>query len=235
MPKRYAHILYENPNPGENGLYEDAYALVGTLQQIIEEVEHRTTLPHQCNFFAGHLLYQRNRFAGQEILAADGGNVKLVHGDKYFEVFDLSVVSEIISDLPVAYGVGEYELLRDVKSLILEGDGIREVGYLRDLYKELVSGQVSGEFPILPFVVGGIPYREDLIRMFLQENLLLGDVSLDGGMFYDFGALGSDGAVPFDRKKLTTRTWARCFMHDLDDEGWPPRDYWVPAPRTHLF
>lgn len=235
MPKRYAHILYENPNPGENGLYEDAYALVGTLQQIIEEVEHRTTLPHQCNFFAGHLLYQRNRFAGQEILAADGGNVKLVHGDKYFEVFDLSVVSEIISDLPVAYGVGEYELLRDVKSLILEGDGIREVGYLRDLYKELVSGQVSGEFPILPFVVGGIPYREDLIRMFLQENLLLGDVSLDGGMFYDFGALGSDGAVPFDRKKLTTRTWARCFMHDLDDEGWTPRDYWVPAPRTHLF
>ena len=32
MPKRYAHIVYENPNPSENGLYEDAYALIGTLQ-----------------------------------------------------------------------------------------------------------------------------------------------------------------------------------------------------------
>lgn len=235
MPKRYAHIVYENPNPSENGLYEDAYALIGTLQQIIEEVDHRTTLPHQCNFFAGHLLYQRNRFTGQEILVADGDGVKLVPGDNYFEVFDISVVSEIVPNLRVAYGVDEYELLRDVKSLILDGGGIREGGYLRDLRRELVSGRVSGEFPVLPFVVGGIPYREDLVRMFLQENLLLGDVSLDGGMFYDFGALDGDGAVPFDRRKLTTRTWARCFMHDLDDEGWPPRNYWVPAPRTHLF
>lgn len=164
----------------------------------------------------------------------DGDGVKLVPGDNYFEVFDISVVSEIVPNLRVAYGVDEYELLRDVKSLILDGGGIREGGYLRDLRRELVSGRVSGEFSVLPFVVGGIPYREDLVRMFLQENLLLGDISLDGGMFYDFGALGGDGAVPFDRKKLTTRTWARCFMHDLDDEGWTPRDYWVPAPRTHL-
>lgn len=222
MPKKYAHILYENPD--ETGLYQEAYADVGTLQQIIEEVDHRTALP-----------YQRNFFAGQEILVADGDSVKLVPGDKYFEVFDLSVVSRVIPDLHVVYGLDEHELLRDVKSLFLGESNIREDDYLPALHKELVSGQVSGEFPILPFVVGGIPYREDLVRMFLQDNLLLGDVSRDGGMFYDFGALGGDGAVPFDRKKLTTRTWARCFMHDLDDEGWTPRNYWVPAPHTHLF
>ena len=219
MPKRYAYILYENPKLSENGLYQDAYAFVGTLEQIIENVEHRMTLPP----------YQCNLFAGQEILVADGDGVKLALGDKYFEVFNLSVVSEIIPDLQVAYGVDEYELLRDVKSLFLGEGNIREDEYLPALHKELLSGQVSGEFPVLPLVVYGIPYREDLVRMFLQENQLLGDVSRDGGLSYDLGALGVDGAVPFDRKKLSS--WSTCWMHDLDDEGWPPRNYWVSVQR----
>ena len=38
---------------------------------------------------------------------AEGDRVKLVSGDNYFEVFDLSVVSEVIPDLRVAYGVDE--------------------------------------------------------------------------------------------------------------------------------
>jgi hypothetical protein len=217
MPKKYAHILYENPKPSENGLYQDAYAFVGTLEQVTEEVAHRA-----------NLSYQRNLFAGQEILVADGDGVKLAPGDNYFEVFDLSIVSEIIPDLQIAYGVDEYELLRDVKSFILNRGDIREEEYLRDLHEELVTGQVSGAFPVLPLVVGGIPYREDLVRMFLQENLLLGDVSLDGEIFYDFGALGGDGgAIPFDKKKLAS--WSMCWMHDLNNEGWPPKNYWVPA------
>lgn len=215
MPKWYAYILYENPKLSENGLYQDAYAFVGTLEQIIENVEHRMDLPP----------YQRSLFAGQEILVADGDGVKLVPGDNYFEVFDLSVVSEIIPDLQVAYGVDEYALLRDVKSLFLGEGNIREDEYLPALHKELVSGQVSGGFPVLPFVVGGIPYREDIVRIFLKENLLLGDVSRDGGLSYDLSALDGDGAVPFDRKKLAS--WSTCWMHDLDDEGWPPRNYWT--------
>jgi hypothetical protein len=103
--------------------------------------------------------------------------------------------------------------------------------YLRDLHEELVSGRVSGEFPVLPFVVGGIPYREDLVRMFLRDNLLLGDVSRDGGLFYGLGALTGGGAVPFDPSMLAPK--ARCWVHDMDDEGWSlgyPEYYWVPVP-----
>lgn len=44
VTKKYAHILYEKPN--KTGLYQEAYARVGTLQQITEEVAHRTTLPY---------------------------------------------------------------------------------------------------------------------------------------------------------------------------------------------
>ena len=93
-----------------------------------------------------------------------------------------------------------------------------------------MSGQVSGEFPVLPFVVGGIPYCEDLVRVFLQENLLLGDVSRDGGLFYGLGSLTGAGDVPFDQSMLATR--ARCWVHDMDDEGWSlgyPEYYWVPV------
>lgn len=215
VTKKYAHILYENPN--KNGLYQEAYARVGTLQQITEEVAHRATLP-----------YQHNLFAGQDILVADGDRVKMVSGDNYFEVFDLSIVSGVIPDLRITYGVDEYELPEDVESFILSGGDIREDEYLRDLHEELVSGQISGEFPILPFVVGGIPYHEDLVRVFLQDNLLLGDVSRDGGLFYGLGALTGGGAVPFDPSMLATG--ARCWVHDLDDEGWSlgyPEYYWV--------
>lgn len=146
VTKKYAHILYAKPNKAS--LYQEAYARVGTLQQITEEVAHRATLP-----------YQHNLFAGQDILVADGDRVKLVSGDNYFEVFALSVVSEAIPDVRVVYGVDEYEVPEDVMSFILSGGDIRGDEYLRDLYEELVSGQVSGEFPVLPFVVGGIPYR----------------------------------------------------------------------------
>lgn len=215
VTKKYAHILYEKPN--KTGSYQEAYARVGTLQQITEEVAHRATLP-----------YQHNLFAGQEILVADGDRVKLVPGGNYFEVFDLSVVSEAIPDLEVVYGVDEYEIPEEVESFILGGGDIMGHEYLRDLHEELVSGQVSGEFPVLPFVVGGIPYREDLVRVFLQDNLLLGDVSYDDGMFYGLGALTEAGAVPFDPSMLATR--ARCWVHDIDDEGWSlgyPEYYWV--------
>lgn len=215
VTKKYAHILYEKPN--KTGLYQEAYARVGTLQQITEEVAHRATLP-----------YQHNLFAGQDILVADGDRVTLIPGDNYFEVFDLSVVSEVIPDLRVAYGVDEYEVPEDVKSFILSGGDIREDEYLRDLHEELASGQVSGEFPVLPFVVGGVPYREDLVRVFLQDNLLLGDVSYDGGLFYGLGALTGGGDVPFARSMLASK--ARCWVHDMDDEGWSlghPEYYWV--------
>lgn len=215
VTKKYAHILYAKPN--KTGLYQEAYARVGTLQQITEEVAHRATLP-----------YQHNLFAGQDILVADGDRVKLVPGDNYFEVFALSIVSEAIPDLRVAYGVDEYEIPEDVESFILSGGDIMGHEYLRDLHQELASGQVSGEFPVLPLVVGGIPYREDLVRVFLRENLLLGDVSYDGGMFYGLGALTEAGAVPFERSKLDDR--ARCWVHDIDDEGWSlgyPEYYWV--------
>ena len=217
VTKKYAHISYEKPN--KNGLYQEAYARVGTLQQITEEVAHRATLP-----------YQHNLFAGQEILVADGDRVKMVPGDNYFEVFDLSVVSEVIPDLRITYGVDEYELPEDVESFILSGGDIMGHEYLRDLHEELVSGQISGEFPILPFVVGGIPYREDLARLFLQDNLLLGDVSRDGGLFYGLGALNRAGDVPFDQSMLAPK--ARCWVHDMDDEGWSlgyPEYYWVPV------
>jgi hypothetical protein len=36
VTKKYAHISYEKPT--KNGLYQEAYARVGTLQQITEEV-----------------------------------------------------------------------------------------------------------------------------------------------------------------------------------------------------
>lgn len=218
VTKKYAHILYEKPNKAS--LYQEAYARVGTLQQITEEVAHRATLP-----------YQHNLFAGQDILVADGDRVKLVSGDNYFEVFALSVVSGVIPGLRIAYGVDEYEVPEDVKSFILSGGDIRGDEYLRDLHEELVSGQVSGEFPVLPFVVGGIPYREDLVRMFLRDNLLLGDVSRDGSLFYGLGALNRAGAVPFDQSMLAPK--ARCWVHDMDDEGWSlgyPEYYWVPVP-----
>lgn len=55
---------------------------------------------------------------------ADGHSVKLVSGDNYFEVFDLPAVSEVISDVRVVYGVGEYEVPEDVKSFILSGGDI---------------------------------------------------------------------------------------------------------------
>lgn len=154
--------------------------------------------------------------------------MKLVSGDNYFEVFDLSVVSEVIPDVRVAYGVDEHEVPEDVESFILSGGDIMGDEYLHDLHEELVSGQVSGEFPVLPFVIGGISYREDLVRVFLQDNLLLGDVSRDGGLFYGLGALTGGGAVPFDPSMLATG--ARCWVHDLDDEGWSlgyPEYYWV--------
>ena len=215
MSKKYAHIQYENPD--KTGSYQEAYARVGTLQQITEEVAHRATLP-----------YQHNLFEGQDILVADGDSVKLVPGDNYFEVFDLSIVSEVIPDLRVAYGVDEYEIPEDVESFILSGGDIMGHEYLRDLHEELVSGQVSGEFPVLSFVVGGIPYREDLVRVFLQVSLLLGDVSYDGGLFYGLGALTGAGAAPFDQYMLASK--ARCWVHDIDDEGWSlgyPEYYWV--------
>lgn len=215
VTKKYAHILYAKPD--KTGLYQEAYARVGTLQQITEEVAHRATLP-----------YQHNLFAGQDILVADGDRVKLVPGDNYFEVFDLSIVSEAIPDLEVVYGVDEYEVPEDVESFILSGGDIREDEYLHDLHEELVSGQVSGEFSVLPFVVGGLPYREDLVRVFLQGNLLLGDVSRDGGLFYGLGALTGAGAVPFNQSMLATG--ARCWVRDMDDEGWSlgyPEYYWV--------
>lgn len=218
VTKKYAHISYEKPNKA--GLYQEAYARVGTLQQITEEVAHRATLP-----------YQHNLFAGQDILVADGDRVKLGSGDNYFEVFDLSVVSEAIPDVRVVYGVDEYEVPEDVESFILSGGDITGHEYLRDLHEELVSGRVSGEFPVLPFVVGGIPYREDLVRLFLQDNLLLGDVSRDGSLFYGLGALTGAGAVPFDQSMLAPK--ARCWVHDMDDEGWSlgyPEYYWVPVP-----
>ena len=215
VTKKYAHILYAKPD--KTGLYQEAYARVGTLQQITEEVAHRVTLP-----------YQHNLFEGQEILVVDGNCMKLVPGDNYFEVFNLPTVTEAIPDLRVAYGVDEYELPEGVKSFIQGGGDIGADDYLRYLREELVSGRVSGEFPVLPFVAGGIPYREDLVRMFLRENLLLGDVSRDGGLFYGLGALTGGGAVPFDQLMLATG--ARCWVRDMDDEGWSlgyPEYYWV--------
>lgn len=215
MTKKYAHISYEKPN--KNGLYQEAYARVGTLQQITEEVVHRVTLP-----------YQHNLFEGQEILIVDGNCMKLVPGDNYFEVFNLPTVTEAIPDLRVAYGVDEYELPEGVKSFIQGGGDIGADDYLRYLREELVSGRVSGEFPVLPFVVGGIPYREDLVRMFLRENLLLGDVSRGSKMLYCLGVLIRSGTVPFDRSILADG--ARCWVHDMDDEGWSsgyPEYYWV--------
>ena len=96
QPVKYAHTVYEEPD--NLGRYHQAYAWVGTLEQIAERHAAASTLP-----------YQFELFGGQDVVTLEDKQLSITSGNGLFEVFDLEQVTQAIPGLTVVYAIDECE------------------------------------------------------------------------------------------------------------------------------
>lgn len=209
---KYAHTVYEEPD--NLGRYYQAYAWVGTLEQIAEQHAAASVLP-----------YQFELFGGQDVVTLEDKQLSITSGNGLFEVFDLKQVTQAIPELTVVYAIDEYEFSTEEKK-IRERTYTQEDEYLWDAREVLEEKQV-GELGAIPLVRGSIPYREDLIRSFLEGNALLGETTSPQQRIYTLEKLVQHGKPVFDESLLAPG--AQCWIHDLEDEPLSFVDYWTSA------
>ena len=206
QPVKYAHTVYEEPD--NLGRYYQAYAWVGTLEQIAEQHAAASVLP-----------YQFELFGGQDVVTLEDKQLSITSGNGLFEVFDLKQVTQAIPELTVVYAIDEYEFSTEEKRTYTQEDE-----YLWDAREVLEEKQV-GELGAIPLVRGSIPYREDLIRSFLEGNALLGETTSPQQRIYTLEKLVQHGKPVFDESLLAPG--AQCWIHDLEDEPSSFVDYWT--------
>lgn len=169
QPVKYAHTVYEEPD--HLGRYHQAYAWVGTLEQIAEQHAAASTLPYQFEFFGG-----------QDVVTLEDKQLSITSGNGLFEVFDLKQVTQAIPGLTVVYAIDEYEFSTEEQKKIREHTYTQEDEYLWDA-REVLEEKQAGELGAIPLVRGPIPYREDLIRSFLEGNALLGETTFPSAAY----------------------------------------------------
>lgn len=208
---KYAHTVYEEPD--NLGRYHQAYAWVGTLEQIAEQHAAASTLPYQFEFFGG-----------QDVVTLEDKQLSITSGNGLFEVFDLEQVTQAIPGLTVVYAIDEYEFSTEEKKKIQQGTYTQEDENLWDAHEVLEEKQ-AGELGVVALVRGLIPYREDLVRSFLEDNALLGETTFPQQRTYTLEKLGQHGQPVFDESLLAPG--AQCWTHDLEDEPSSFVDYWA--------
>jgi hypothetical protein len=104
QPVKYAHTVYEEPD--NLGRYYQAYAWVGTLEQIAEQHAAASVLP-----------YQFELFGGQDVVTLEDKQLSITSGNGLFEVFDLKQVTQAIPELTVVYAIDEYEFSTEEKKI----------------------------------------------------------------------------------------------------------------------
>ena len=213
QPVKYAHTVYEEPD--NLGRYHQAYAWVGTLEQIAEQHAAASTLP-----------YQFELFGGQDVVTLKDKQLSITSGNGLFEVFDLKQVTQAIPGLTVVYAIDEYEFTTEEQKKIRERTYTQEDEHLWDAHEVLEEKQ-AGELGAIPLVRGPIPYREDLIRSFLEDNALLGKTTSPQQRTYTLEKLGQHGQPVFNEFLLAPG--AQCWTHDLEDEPLSFVDYWTSA------
>lgn len=210
-PDKYAHTVYEEPD--NLGRYHQAYAWVGTLEQIAEKHAAASTLPYQFEFFGG-----------QDVVTLEDKQLSITSGNGLFEVFDLKQVTQAIPELTVVYAIDDCEFSAEEKKKIQQRTYTQEDEHLWDAHEVLEEKQV-GELGVIALVRGIIPYREDLIRSFLEDNALLGETTFPQQRTYTLEKLGEHGQPVFDESLLAPG--AQCWSHDLEDEPSSFADYWT--------
>lgn len=213
QPVKYAHTVYEEPD--HLGRYHQAYAWVGTLEQIAEQHAAASTLP-----------YQFELFGGQDVVTLKDKQLSITSGNGLFEVFDLKQVTQAIPGLTVVYAIDEYEFSAEEQKKIRERTYTQEDEHLWDAHEVLEEKQ-AGELGAIPLVRGPIPYREDLIRSFLEDNALLGETTFPQQRTYTLEKFTQHGQPVFDESLLAPG--AQCWTHDLEDEPLSFVDYWTAA------
>lgn len=204
--QRYAHIRYEKPNP--SGRYREAVAWVGTLEQITDMV---------CSA----LPYQFELFGGGDVVTFSNGRLSVMPSGGYVEVFDIEKVTQKLPDLEVVYAIDAFDFSAEELHKIQENAYIQGDEHLWDTHEALEDKQV-GALGVVPLVCGPIPYREDLVRVFMEDNGVLGTY-LNGELKYTLDKLGHDGKPVFDHSY-------QCWVHDFgNDPLLPDEEYWVPA------
>lgn len=211
-PAKYAHTVYEEPD--NLGRYHQAYAWVGTLEQIAEQHAAASTLPYQFEFFGG-----------QDVVTLEDKQLSITSGNGLFEVFDLKQVTQAIPELTVVYAIDEYEFSAEEQKKIREHTYTQEDEHLWDAHEVLKEKQ-AGELGAIALIRGLIPYREDLVCSFLEDNALLGKTNFPQQRTYTLEKLGQHGQPVFDESLLAPG--AQCWSHNLEDElPLPNEDYWT--------
>ena len=210
---KYAHTVYAEPD--HLGRYHQAYAWVGTLEQIAEKHAAASTLPYQFEFFGG-----------QDVVTLEDKQLSITSGNGLFEVFDLKQVTQAIPGLTVVYAIDECEFSAEEKEKIQQRTYAQEDEHLWDVHEVLEEKQ-AGELGAIALVRGSIPYREDLVRSFLEDNALLGETTFPQQRIYTLEKLGQHGQPVFDEFLLAPG--AQCWIHDLEDEPLLFVDYWTAA------
>lgn len=208
---KYAHTVYEKPD--SLGRYHQAYAWVGTLEQIAEQHAAASALPYQFEFFGG-----------QDVVTLEDKQLSITSGNGLFEVFDLEQVTQAIPELTVVYAIDDCEFSAEEKKKIQQRTYTQEDEHLWDAHEVLEEKQI-GELGVIALVRGLIPYREDLIRSFLEDNALLGETTFPQQRTYTLEKLGEHGQPVFDESLLAPG--AQCWSHDLEDEPLSFVDYWT--------
>lgn len=211
-PAKYAHTVYEEPD--NLGRYHQAYAWVGTLEQIAEQHAAASALPYQFEFFGG-----------QDVVTLEDKQLSITSGNGLFEVFDLEQVTQAIPELTVVYAIDDCEFSAEEKKKIQQRTYTQEDEHLWDAHEVLEEKQI-GELGVIALVRGLIPYREDLIRSFLEDNALLGETTFPQQRTYTLEKLGQHEQPVFDESLLAPG--AQCRSHNLEDElPLPNEDYWT--------
>ena len=208
--QRYAHIRYEEPDT--SGRYIETFAWVGTLEQITERVS--ATLP-----------YQLELFGGGDVVTFSNGRLSVMSSSGYVEVFDLEKVTQVISDVEVVYAIDAFDFSAEELHKIQKNTYTQDDKHLWDAHEALEDKQ-AGDLGAVALLRGPIPYREDLVRAFLEDKGLLGANS-DQSVKYTLTRLEDNGRV-FDPDLVADD--AVCRVHDIDNKPLlPSGDYWVPA------
>ena len=129
-PDKYAHTVYEEPD--NLGRYHQAYAWVGTLEQIAEKHAAASTLPYQFEFFGG-----------QDVVTLEDKQLSITSGNGLFEVFDLKQVTQAIPELTVVYAIDDCEFSAEEKKKIQQRTYTQEDEHLWDAHEVLEEKQVG--------------------------------------------------------------------------------------------
>jgi len=209
-PQRYANIRYEKPDP--SGRYREAFAWVGTLEQITDMV-------------CPPLPYQFELFGGGDVVTFSNGRLSVMSSDGYVEVFDIEKVTQAFPDLEVVHAIDVYDFRPEDLQKIKDGTYTQEDEFLWYVHESFKNQKLAGLAVAL--VRGPIPYREDLVRAFMEYD---GESAVDvvEGLKFTLEKLGDDGKLVANQSLLAQD--AQRWVHDLYSEPMLPNEaYWVPV------